>query len=673
MFKTLMAGVITLAAAGAIAQPALRSGPSGPATLSTVAAPTQVPSGGVTPAIHPLTRQDVDTWLDGYMPHALATGDIPGAQVVVVSGGQILTARGFGYADVAKRVRVDPDRTLFRPGSVSKLFTWTAVMQLVEQGRLDLDQDVNRYLDFTIPAFKGRPITLRQILTHTAGFEENGDRVVFYDPKTLQPLSTYLKQVVPKRVYAPGTTPAYSNWATALAGYIVERRSGEPFDTYVERHIFAPLGMRSSSFRQPLSKGLAARLATPYPKPGTTSGFEYVGPGPAGSLSASATDMARFMLAHLGGGALDGGRILRPETARLMHDSPLARVDPASLVPPLKRMELGFFEMDVGRPGVVGHLGDLNAFHTSLDLFVREGVGIYVSVNGSGRDGAGSALRLALPTDFADRYMPIADRPDGRIDAATSKKHAAMVAGHWDASRRAHSSFFSVLYAFGQTVVDVDEGGKLVVPALVGAGGRPREWVETAPFVWRDRDSHERLAAKVENGQVVRWSFDMGAPWEVFDRTPAWRSMAWIQPLLYASLAILLIAVLVWPITWYARKRFKVPSASTGRLLATYRASRTLLALDLAVMGGWTLLILTMLKARPAGPQVFTAWLWLLQGVGIVVLPGAVLISALYTSRAWREGLPWTRKLSNVIVTLAAAHLLYFAETFGLIAMTVDY
>lgn len=383
--------------------------------------------------------------------------------------------------------------------------------------------------------------------------------------------------------------------------------------------------------------------------------------------------MGRFMIAHLGGGALGAGRILRPQTARLMHESSLTRVDPASLVPPLKRMELGFFEMDVGRSGVVGHLGDLNAFHTSLDLFLREGVGIYVSVNGSGRDGAGSALRLSLPADFADRYMPIAERPDGRIDAATSRKHAAMMAGHWDASRRSHSSFFSVLYAFGQTTVDVDEGGKLIVPALIGAGGRPREWVEIAPFVWRDRDSHERLAAKVKNGQIVRWSFDMGAPWEVFDRTPPWRSMAWIQPLLYASLIVLLIAALAWPISWYSRRRFGAAYPWVGQSLKAYRASRTLLALDLAVMGGWTLLILTMLKARPAGPQVFTAWLWLLQGVGIVVLPGAVLVSAIYTWRVWREPLPWTRKLWNIVVTLTAAHLLYFAGTFGLIGMTVDY
>ena len=100
----------------------------------------------------PHDTSDVDAWLDGYMPYAMETGDIAGAVVVVVKDGQVLTERGFGYADVAKRMPVDPSATLFRPGSVSKLFTWTAVMQLVEQGKLDLDADVNTYLDFKIPA-----------------------------------------------------------------------------------------------------------------------------------------------------------------------------------------------------------------------------------------------------------------------------------------------------------------------------------------------------------------------------------------------------------------------------------------------------------------------------------------------------------------------------------------
>src|ERR1051325_1065228 len=154
-----------------------------------------------------MTATDVNAWLDGFMPHALASSDMAGAVVVVVKDGQVLTQRGFGFSNVARRTPVDPAATLFRPGSISKLFTWTAVMQQVEQGRLDLDADVNRYLDFEIPPRDGQPITLRQIMTHTAGFEEQIKTLIGYDRAVVPSNEEQLKRWIPTRVYAPGTTP----------------------------------------------------------------------------------------------------------------------------------------------------------------------------------------------------------------------------------------------------------------------------------------------------------------------------------------------------------------------------------------------------------------------------------------------------------------------------------
>src|SRR5688572_18115925 len=153
-----------------------------PPTPSTAPATAPATSQDQVAGAVPLTKADVDVWLDGFLPYALSTADIPGAVITIVKDGQILTARGFGFADRDKRTPVDPDRTLFRPGSVSKLITWTAAMQLVEQGKLDLDKDVNTYLDFKIPEYNGKPITLRQIMTHTAGFEEAVKDIIFTDP-----------------------------------------------------------------------------------------------------------------------------------------------------------------------------------------------------------------------------------------------------------------------------------------------------------------------------------------------------------------------------------------------------------------------------------------------------------------------------------------------------------
>src|SRR3546814_7972076 len=177
-------------------------------------------------------------------------------------------------------------------------------MQLVDQCKLDLDADVNQYLDFEIPAYEGKPATLRQIMTHTAGFEEQIRALITAKDSEITPLGEALKHWVPERIHEPGSTPAYSNYATAVAGYIVERVSGESFDDYIDRHIFEPLGMAHSSFRQPLPPALLAKMSKGYSKAsdGEPKDYEFISLAPAGSLASTGADMARFMIAHLQNG-----------------------------------------------------------------------------------------------------------------------------------------------------------------------------------------------------------------------------------------------------------------------------------------------------------------------------------------------------------------------------------
>src|SRR6476469_10212922 len=181
-----------------------------------------------------LTKADFETLLDALIPSQLRNRNVAGAVVSVVKDGQVLFQKGYGYADVEEKKPVLPDQTLFRPGSISKLFTATAVMQLVEQGKLDLDRDVNDYLDFRIPPAFGKPITLRNCMTHTAGFEEVGKNLFSDDSVHILSNETFVKEWTPERIYPPGQVPAYSNYATALAGYIVQRVSGEPFEAYID-------------------------------------------------------------------------------------------------------------------------------------------------------------------------------------------------------------------------------------------------------------------------------------------------------------------------------------------------------------------------------------------------------------------------------------------------------
>lgn len=620
-----------------------------------------------------MTKADLDLWLDGYMPFALRTSDIPGAVVTVVKDGQILTTRGFGYADRDKKTPVDPYKTLFRPGSISKLFTWTAVMQQVEAGKIDLDADINQYLDFKIPARNGKPVTTRQLMTHTAGFEEVVKELIFYG-KPEPELGAYLKNHVPKRIFDAGVTPAYSNYGTALAAYLVERVSGEKFNDYLDRHVLAPLKMGNTTLRQPLPAHLAGTDATGYSKPGKPSkGFEIVGPAPAGSASSTGADMGRFMLAHLQGGELDGVRILSAETARMMHDSPTSKVDPRSLIPPLDRMELGFFETSINGRSVIGHLGDTEGFHSSLHLYMGEGVGLYLSLNSGGREGASNTLRTAIFRDFSDRYLPYAGAPDGKIDAKTSAEHAKAMAGTWSVSRRADGTFLSFFYMMGQTKVAVGPKGELIVPSLTGPNGRPKEWVEIAPYVWREVGGHDRLAAQVVNGKPVRWSWDFGSPFMVFDRPLAGQDSAWIMPALMASIAVLALTFLYWPVVALVRRRYKTSVDISGKALMASRAARAGAGMLLALIVAWGVGIVKMTSSAAAMAGSMDGVMMLLQGLGWLVLPIAVVTAGWNLWLTWTDGRSWARKLWSVPMLLAPLVLFYIALTFHLLAMSVHY
>lgn len=629
------------------------------------------PMAGVAPPVRPvgktLDAADLNAWLDGYMPYALHSGDIAGGVVVVVKDGAILTARGYGWADVAKRRPVDPDLTLFRVGSLSKLFTWTAVMQQVEAGKLDLDRDVNAYLDFRIPPYRGQPVTLRQIMTHTAGFElAVKDTITFNAPIALD---RFLKRWTPERIFAPGTTPAYSNWGAALAGYIVQRASGEPFEGYVEHHILTPLGMRQASFRQPLPAPLAPFIALGYPRAsGAPQGFEVIGPMPAGAMSASGTAMARFMIAHL-----DGGRgLMRPDTAAAMHRSALDRIDSQSLVPPLRRAELGFFEFNINGREVIGHGGDTQNFHSLLALFTDDGVGIFVSFNSAGRDGAAGLARDQLLVEFADRYFPGAAETR-RVDPQTARTHALMMAGQWEGSGQARSNFLALAGLFGQTAVAQAADGGLSVPSLKDAGGAPQQWDEVAPFVWQSRTGHERLAAQVKDGRAVRWTTDSFAPIMVFDRVPTARSAAWVMPALYASLTVLLLTGLSWPVAWFVRLRYRAAMPLSGLALRAYRAVRIVSLLELAVLTGWMMLVAAMFSNISLISASSDLWLRLLQLSGAIVFVGAVGVAVWNGVETWRGGRHWTSRLWSGAIAGATITLLYVAWQFGLLAQGVNY
>jgi CubicO group peptidase (beta-lactamase class C family) len=604
-----------------------------------------------------LAKADADSWLDGFVPYAIASGDIAGAVVVIVKDGRVLTQRGYGYADIAGRMKVDPETTLFRVGSTSKLFTWTAVMQLVEQGKISLDTDVNRYLDFQIPTFRGTPITMRNIMTHTTGFEDVAKGGFSYSG-VVDPLGVVVKRLLPRRVFYPGTTPAYSNYATALAGYIVERVSGLPFDTYIERNIFHPLGMDHSSFRQPLPPSLAPFMATGYSRAsGEPKPFELISVPPAGSLSMSGADGARFMIAHLNGGA----GLLRPETTKLMHTTT------SGALPDLDQMALGFYEQQINDLHVIAHGGDLINFHGYMWLFPEKNVGLLLEMNSAGADEATARIRQALFERFSDRYFPaVNDAPP--VELPTAKEHARMLVGNYIGSRSEFTTFLDIGNFLGQQQVGLDADGRPLVPELFG--GPPRKWIEVSPFLWQDAYGHARLGATVEGGaKVVRWSVNEISPFMVFDRAPWYRDASWLMPLFLAAAAIIAISALYWPISAIVRRRFGSVLGLAEKDQTAYRLVLGLSGLSIAALVGWTLVLTVFLESLSTAdwPIVMSR---IIGDIAFVGLPIAAAWNVLLT---WKRNASWLAMLSSALLLAAALVFFWVAISFHLIGLSTRY
>ena len=459
------------------------------------------PAAAAAPATaHPLTPDDVASWADGLIPYSLQTSDIAGAVVVVVMDGQVLFERGYGYADVKTHKPVDPRSTLFRPGSNTKLFTWTAVMQLKEAGKLDLDTDVNRYLDFKIPDYRGQPITMRNLMTHTPGFEE---RLKYISVRSPTPsFDTYIKSWVPRRVLPPGKIPAYSNYGAALAGYIVQRVSGQRYADYVQQHILDPLGMAHSTVREPMPPALAAGMSTGYRQASQPPGYlEFITPAPAGSLAATGDDMGKFMIAQLQNGAYGNTRILKAETAVEMHTSQ------PKFYPALNGQALGFYENSRNGHRIIAHDGGTQFFLSDLHLFLDDGVGIFISLNSDGKPGSAFAIHEAFFHGFADRYFPSNTPQPPSIDKATALKDAKLMAAHqWENPRRAFTSFLSITALLGPTTFKANSDG-----TLSRAGPDAPRLREIAPFVWRDDKTAEMMQAVVKKRRADDDRFQPGA------------------------------------------------------------------------------------------------------------------------------------------------------------------
>ncbi len=630
-----------------------------PAPIETIQATVETTPVGPVESTR-MTAADVEAFLDGIVPLQLARDDIAGATISIVKDGKVLFSKGYGYADVEKKAPVNPDLTLFRPGSISKLFTWTAVMQLFEQGKLDLDRDVNEYLDFKIPEAFGNPITLKNILSHTPGFEEQ-IKDLFGGEKSPD-LGEYVKTHIPNRIYPPGTVPAYSNYATALAGYIVERVSGQTFDDYISEHIFKPLGMSNSTFAQPLPADLAPNMSSGYvlgsdkPKP-----FEIVGPYPAGSLSSTAADMSKFMLAHLQQGKLGDGQILKPETVKLMH-SRLFGLDDAA-----NAMAYGFYEESRNGHRIIGHGGDTIAFHSDLHLMLDAGVGFFISYNSAGRGQVSG--RAILWDAFLNRYFP---PPTSNLPASeTATNNAASVAGTYMVSRRPEHSLFRIMGLLGHAVVSPNDDGTISVDALKDPNDKPKRWREVAPMRFLDVKGQDSLIFKPDEGGVMQLIIPY--PFMTFHRVGFLDNGKLVLTAVGLSLAVMLLTLILWFVAWIVRRHYGGKLELTPRERQLRYLVRGIFALDLIFITALAAMLIHMSSNLDFLSDTGNNWIRVAQVIGVLGVSGTpvLLYNAVYAWMSNRYRI-WG-KLQATIFALAGIGFLWFVYAGNLLSFTSSF
>jgi len=391
----------------------------------------------------PTDPAEMESFLDAFITAQLAQYEIPGAAVAVVRDGELFFAKGYGVTDSRSQRPVQADRTLFHAGSVTKLFTWTAVMQLVEQGRLDLHTDVNAYLtDFQIPATFSEPVTLHHLLTHTAGFEDQLSNLYRFGPNDGLPLAEYVVRKLPVRVYPPGEIIGYSNYGAALAGYIIEQVTGMPYEQYIEENILAPLEMRRSTLHQPVPDEWMREDSRPdlalghYPGlRGPAPLHEYFPSAPVVGLTATVTDIAKFMIAHLQEGRYGETRILQAATAQEMHRQQFTH-DPR-----LPGVTYGLVEWTRNGQRMLWH-GSSTGFFEGMIFFLPEhNIGAFVVYNRKTPFETGRQFRQA----FLDHYYPVTSAPQRRTgDPALAREFA----GAYRESRWSHSRADKIIYLF---------------------------------------------------------------------------------------------------------------------------------------------------------------------------------------------------------------------------------
>jgi CubicO group peptidase (beta-lactamase class C family) len=602
----------------------------------------------------PIPPAELEAFVDGVVREAMATGHIAGAAVSVVQNGQVVLKKGYGFAAPGRPV--DPDNTLFRIGSISKTFTWIALMKEVEAGRMRPSAPIDLYLPepLQIPdqGF-AQPILVRDLMSHSGGFEDRSLGQLFEkNPDRIRPLADYLREERPRRVRPPGQVSVYSNYGAMLAGEATSYVDGHPYQDLIESEITGPLGMAHTTFREPyparadlprpMPASLAAEVSTGYRWAGGSwrpQSFEYVTQGaPAGAGSSTAGDMARYMLMILNGGQLDGATIYGPATATGF------RTTLFSSAPGVDGWDNGFMEFAL--PGGFrgqGHGGDTLWFHSALVTVPALNLGIFVTTNSD----TGPLLTGTLPDRIVERFYAAPVLPHPGVPSLVDDR--SVYAGTYVNDRRAYRGLEKFVFMLiGQANISVTDDGRLLTP---GEGGVQAWYPDGPPGHFRSVDGAETTAFQIRNGRAVRWFAPSGTT--AFDRVGV-IDRASTLAVMAALTALAAIATLVGLAVRDRRESRETPTQARASLVQTTVSILWLVAM--ASFGAW---------AAGSGDVGRIVYGW--PGPFVIVASSCALVGAMLTVLllvltpvVWRGGRrldSWSiwRKLRFTVTTVVFA------------------
>ena len=596
----------------------------------------------------PTDPQELEAFLDGVFAEQMEVNNIPGATVVVVKDGELFFAKGYGYADLEERIPVDPNKTIFRLGSVSKLFIWTAIMQLTEQGKLDLNTDINTYLiEFNIPDTYPEPITLAHLMTHTSGFEEKITGLTARGPEDIEPMGEYLATNMPARVRPPGEFTSYSNYGAGLAGYIVEEVSGMPFEDYIEENVYKPLDMQHSTFRQPLPPELAPNMTLSYSLENgvyRVEEFEYIkGLYPAGSASATAVDMAKFMIAHLQNGRYENNSILQEATVQEMHRQHF------TYDPRINGVCYGFYEGSLNNQRIIEHRGAIGSFNSYLVLLPEQNVGLFVSSNSAG----GIKANDILKQEFLDRYYPAPD--SSSLQSPTDfQQRAKLFTGSYGTTRSSYTTYEKLLGLMGGVDIRATDDYLLL---------NSKQFVEVEPLVFSEVGGQETLVFREDSQGRITHMFSSKSPTMAFIKLDWYEAPLFHYILLGVSMVIFLSALIAWPVNALRNRLKGKHEASTLRIRQARWVAWGMSALYVLFLVGMVIILSDIYSIFYSIPP-------LLPFVLVLPLVAAVMTIGTigFTVLAWKKCY-WgvAGRVHYTLVTLASLGFMWFLNYWNLL------